>query len=140
MQIQLLRADITSLKVDAIVAPSSPSTLAQNGRATVVTGGNLLARFVIEVPVPDAADEDADARMRDATRDALERADELAVAVIGIPVIGKQSLGLDRVARLMLRAAIDYRARARSLHRAVFCLFGAEEYAAFDRALKELEG
>lgn len=139
MQIQLLRADITSLKVDAIVAPSSPATLAQNGRATVVTGGNLLARFVIEVPVPLGTDEDADARLRDATRDALERADELAVAIIGIPVLGKQALGIDRCARSMLRATLDYRARARSLHRAVFCLFGADEYAAFDSALKELE-
>ncbi|HEX6101092.1 MAG TPA: macro domain-containing protein [Thermoanaerobaculia bacterium] len=139
MEIQLLRADISSLKVDAIVAPSSPATLAQNGRATVVTGGNLLARFVIEVPVPGATDADADELLRDATREALLRADELAVATIGIPVLGKQAVGLDRCARSMLRATLDYRARARSLHRAVFCLFGAEEYAAFERVLKELE-
>ncbi len=139
MEIQLLRADITSLKVDAIVAPSTPATPVQNGRATVVTGGNLLARFVIEVPVPHASDDESDANLRDAMRDALERADELAVATIGIPVLGKQALGLERVARLMLRAAIDYRARARSLHRAVFCLFGAEEYAAFQRVLEELD-
>ena len=136
MQIQLLRADITSLKVDAIVAPSAPSA---TGRATVLTGGNLLARFVIEVPVPHAGDEDSDARLRDSTRDALERADELAVATIGMPVLGKQALGLERCAQLMLRATLDYRARARSLHRAVFCLFGAEEYAVFDRVLKELD-
>lgn len=141
MHIQLLRADITSLKVDAIVAPISPAALSQNGRATVVTGGNLLARFVIEVPVPNGTDEDADARLRDATRDALERADELAVATIGMPVLGKQSLGFttERCARLMLRATLDYRGRARSLHRAVFCLFGAEEYAVFESVLKELE-
>jgi O-acetyl-ADP-ribose deacetylase (regulator of RNase III) len=141
MQIQLLRADISSLKVDAIVTPSSPATLAANGRATVVTGGNLLARFVIEVPVPDANDSDADALLREATHDALQRADELAVATIGIPVLAKPSDGfsLDRSARSMLRATLDYRARARSLHRAVFCLFGPEEYAAFDSMLQELE-
>ena len=141
MEIQLLRADITSLKVDAIVAPSAPATLAQNGRATVVTGGNLLARFVIEVPVPEAADADADALLRDATREALVRADELAVAIIGIPVLTKPSLGfsLERSARSMLRATLDYRARARSLHRTVFCLFGAEEYEVFSRVLRELE-
>jgi O-acetyl-ADP-ribose deacetylase (regulator of RNase III) len=139
MQIQLLRADVTSLKVDAIVAPSSPSSLAQNGRATVVTGGNLLARFVIEIPVPEGGDEDRDTRLRDSTRDALERADELAVATIGIPVLGKQALGLESCARQMLRATLDYRARARSLHRAVFCLFGPEEYAVFDRVLHEFD-
>ena len=140
MQIQLLRADITSLKVDAIVAPSAPAAIS-NGRATVISGGNLLARFVIEVPVPRGTDPDADTRLRDSTLDALERADELAVATIGLPILGKRSFGFtnERCARAMLRAALDYRSRARSLHRAIFCLFGPEEYAAFDAVLKELE-
>ena len=141
MLIQLLRADITSLKLDAIVAPSPPASISNGGRATVVTGGNLLARFVIEVPVPRGTDVDADNRLRDSTREALERGDELAVATIGLPVLGKRSYGFttDRCARLMLRATLDYRSRARSLHRAIFCLFGAEEYAVFESVLKELE-
>lgn len=141
MNIQLLRADITSLKVDAIAAPSPPAATLQNGRATVVTGGNLLARFVIEVPVPNGTDPDADAKLRDATRDALEKADELAVATMGLPVLGKRSLGFatERCARVMLRATLDFRPRARSLQRAVFCLFGAEEYGVFESVLKELE-
>lgn len=140
MQIQLLRADITSLKVDAMASPAA-NAVAQNGRASVVTGGNLLARFVIEVPVPRGEDENADAKLRDTTRDALERADELAVAIIGLPVLGKRSLGFDteRCARVMLRAALDFRTRARSLQRVVFCLFGVEEYRIFEGVLKELE-
>ena len=140
MQIQLIRADITSLKVDAMASPS-PEALAQNGRATVVSGGNLLARFVIEVPVPHGEDDDADAKLRDATREALERADELAVATIGLPVLGKRSLGFptERCARAMLRAALDFRTRARSLQRVIFCLFGVEEYRIFEDILKELE-
>jgi O-acetyl-ADP-ribose deacetylase (regulator of RNase III) len=140
MLIQLIRADITSLKVDAMASPSQEA-LAQNGRASVVTGGNLLARFVIEVGVPHGDDENADAKLRDATRDALERADELAVAIIGLPVLGKRSLGFttERAARVMLRTALDFRTRARSLHRAVFCLFGAEEFRVFESVLKELE-
>lgn len=140
MQIQLIRADITSLKVDAMASPS-PDALAQNGRATVVSGGNLLARFVIEVPVPRAEEDAADAKLREATREALERADELAVATIGLPVLGKRSLGFDsdRCARAMLRAALDFRTRARSLQRVVFCLFGVDEYRTFESVLKELE-
>ena len=141
MQIQLLRADITSLKVDAIAAPMAPASLSQNGRATVVTGGNLLARFVIEVPVPRGTDLDADAKLRAATHDALEKADELAVATIGLPVLGKRSMGFttERCARVMLRATLDFRPRARSLQRTVFCLFGLEEYGVFESVLKELE-
>lgn len=140
MQIQLLRADITSLKVDAMASPGA-NAVAQNGRANVVSGGNLLARFVIEVPVPRGEDENADAKLRDATHEALDRADELAVATIGLPVLGKRSLGFDteRCARVMLRAALDFRTRARSLQRVVFCLFGVEEYRVFEGVLKELE-
>jgi len=141
MNIRILRADITSIKVDAIVAPSPPSALSQNGRATVVTGGNLLARFVIEVPVPRGNEPDADLKLRNATIDALERADELAVAIIGLPLLGKPSLGFtrERCAREMLRAAFEFRTRARSLQRVIFCVFGQEEYEIFEAVRKGLE-
>ena len=108
------------------------------GRAIVVTGGNLLARFIIHVRVPNGDEDDADAKLRDATRAALERAEELAVASVGLPAIATGPFGFttERCARVMLPAALDHRARARSLQRAVFCLFGAEEYAVFERVLE----
>lgn len=144
MEIQLLRADINSLKVDAIVAPADPAAAdreaANDGRAVVVTGGNLLARFVIQVHVPNAADPDADAKLHAATIAALERAEELAVASVGLPAIatGPWEFTSERCAKVMLAAAIEHRSSARSLQRLVFCLFGAKEYAAFERALGEL--
>lgn len=140
MDIQLLRADIASLKVDAIVAPSDPHETAS--QAVVVTGGNLLARFVIHVRVPNANDADADAQLRASTIAALERADELAVASIGLPAFatGHYGFAVERCAHVMVAAALDYRSRARSLQHAVFCPFGAAEYAAFERALEELQG
>lgn len=142
MLIQLLRADVTSLKVDAIVAPADPqSGSARDGRAVVTTGGNLLARFVIHVALPDANEADADAKLRHATLDALERAEELAVASVGLPAIATGPFGFitDRCAHAMLAAAIEHRPRARSLQRAVFCLFGADEYRAFETILQELD-
>ena len=140
MQIQLIRADIPSLKVDAMASPN-PEAVMQNGRATVVTGGNLLARFVIEVPVPRGEDDNADARLRDSTRDALERADELAVATIGLPALGKRSLGFEseRCARVMVRAVLDFRTRARSLQRVIFCLFGDAAFDAFSSVREQLD-
>lgn len=139
MEIQLLRADIASLKVDAIVAPSDP---AESGRDIVVTGGNVLARFIIHVRVPNGDEEDADAKLLAATRAAVDRAEELAVASVGLPAIATGPFGFtsERCARVMLPAALDHRTRARSLQRAVFCLFGAEEYEAFERVLGELQG
>jgi O-acetyl-ADP-ribose deacetylase (regulator of RNase III) len=143
MEIQLLRADIASLKVDAIVAPNDPQhdRDPENGRAVVVTGGNLLARFIIQVRVPKAGELDADAKLRNATIAALERAEELAVASVGLPAIatGPWEFSAERCAKVMLAAALEHRSRARSLQRAVFCLFGAQEYAAFERALAELQ-
>ena len=140
MEIQLLRADIASLKIDAIVAPSEAHEHAS--QAVVVTGGNLLARFVIHVRVPDVNDADADAQLRAVTTSALEHADELAVASIGLPAFATTSHGYEtgRCARAMIAAALDYRTRARSLQRVVFCPFGAAEYAAFQVALAELQG
>lgn len=142
MQIQLLRADIASLKVDAIVAPTDPqSSQDSNGRAVVVTGGNLLARFVIHVYVPNLAENDADEKLRAATIAALERAEELAVGSVGLPAVATGPFGFteERCARVMLAATLEYRSRARSLQRAVFCLFGQREYTAFERVLGELE-
>jgi O-acetyl-ADP-ribose deacetylase (regulator of RNase III) len=75
------------------------------------------------------------------TTAALDRADELAVASVGLPAIGDDPFGfsIERSARAMLSATIAYRSRAKSLQRAVFCLFSAEEQSVFERILKELE-
>jgi O-acetyl-ADP-ribose deacetylase (regulator of RNase III) len=135
MQIQLLRADTTSLKVDALVYPAESGAEGP----VVVSSGNFLCRFVIHVPAPAAGDADDELKLRNATTTALERAEELAIATVGLPPIGT-GFTADRCARVMLGAALDFRTRARSLQRAVFCLFGEAEYTAFDRALKELEG
>jgi O-acetyl-ADP-ribose deacetylase (regulator of RNase III) len=142
MDIELLRADIASLKVDAIVFPSDPLSREHDDRAAVVTGGNLLARFIIQVKVPNAEDKDADLKLRAATHSALDRAEELAVGSVGLPAIGTEPFGfsIERCARAMLQATIDYRSHGSSLQRAVFCLFGQEEYTIYERVLQELEG
>jgi O-acetyl-ADP-ribose deacetylase (regulator of RNase III) len=142
MEIKLLRADVASLKVDAIVTPADPKTVDAEGHDGVaVTGGNLLARFVIQVRVPQGTEEGAAAMLEAATVAALDRAEELAVASIGLPAIGTGPFAFtpEQCARAMLPAALAHRSRARSLQRAVFCLFGKEEYVAFERVLGELE-
>jgi O-acetyl-ADP-ribose deacetylase (regulator of RNase III) len=140
MNVQLLRADVSSLKIDALVAPSDPQLQVPDGRAVVLTGGNLFARFVIQVPLPHGDDPDADARLRTATTIAFQKADELAIGTIGIPPVTRNH-GFEpaRAARVMLGAAVDYKPRARSLQRATFCLFGQDEYDAFAKVLEELE-
>src|SRR5688572_4909426 len=140
MHIHLLRTDTTSLKVDALVYPEEAPSELNDGRAVVTTGGNLLCRFVIHVKVSRADEPDADAKLRASTIAALERAEELAIASVGLPSLGGAfGFTTERCARMMLSATMDFRNRARSLQRAVFCLLGADEYAVFERALQELD-
>jgi O-acetyl-ADP-ribose deacetylase (regulator of RNase III) len=140
MIIRLLRVDVSSVKLDALVAPSDPQTQVPAGRAIVTQGGNLLARFVIQVPMPRVDEPAAEERLRASTLAALQYADDLAVGTIGMPPIPRENgFPMEHAARIMIRAAIDYRARARSLQNATFCLFGEEEHEAFARVLKELE-
>ena len=131
MKIELIRADLTSLKIDAIVNPRSSG--GEVGTATATSGGNVLCKFVITAVVPRAGEENEERKLRDAVWAALERAEELAVASVAFPAFPGDA------ARVVLRAALDFRAHARSLQRVVFCLFGAETHATFERVLRELE-
>jgi O-acetyl-ADP-ribose deacetylase (regulator of RNase III) len=140
MHIHLLRTDTTSLKVDALVYPEEGPSETSEGRAVVTTGGNLLCRFVIHVKISPASEPDAEAKLRASTFAALERAEELAIASVGLPSVGSSfGFSIEQAARVMLQATLDFRHRVRSLQRAVFCLLGAEEYATFERVLQELD-
>jgi O-acetyl-ADP-ribose deacetylase (regulator of RNase III) len=165
MDIQLIRADVTSLKVDAIVNPTSPlihpdiagrvlvregepaserwngTTPLAVGSTIVTTGGNLFCRFVIHAVVPRMGEGDEDAKLRSTTWSALQRAEELAIGSIALPAMTAGAFGFsyERCAQVMLSAAVDFRPHARSLQRTIFCLFGKEPYDVFDRILQELE-
>lgn len=167
MHIHLLRADITSLKVDAIVNPANPQLqhvggvgrelLREGGKviqresasfgnvpvgsAVVTTGGNLLCKFVIHAVVPRMGEGDENMKLRAAVISSLEKAEELAISSVGLPPMGAGMFGFpfERCARVMIGATIDFRKNARSLQRVVYCLFGVEAYDVFARVLKELE-
>jgi O-acetyl-ADP-ribose deacetylase (regulator of RNase III) len=131
MNIELIRADITSLKIDAIVNPR-PSG-GEVGTATVSSGGNVLCKFVITTIVPSPGEPDEERKLAEAIHAALHRAEELAVGSVAFPAIA------GKAARVVLRTALEFRAHARSLQRVVFCAFSEEIYGEFGRALQELE-
>jgi O-acetyl-ADP-ribose deacetylase (regulator of RNase III) len=129
--IELIRADITSLKIDAIVNPRS--TGGDVGTATVTSGGNVLCKFVITAVVPHPGEDDEERKLRDAIWAALHRAEELAVATVAFPAF------TGAATRVVLHAALDFRAHARSLQRVVFCAFSEEVHREFGRVLQELD-
>jgi O-acetyl-ADP-ribose deacetylase (regulator of RNase III) len=147
MDIELLRADVSSLKVDAIVNPASPQLIAgyaprlAAGDAVITEGGNLFCKFVIHAVVPRRGEADEEKKLRNATWSSLQRAEELAVSSVAFPPMSAGVFGIsyERCARIMLGAAVDFRGQARSVRRVVFCLFGSSAYDDFDRVLRELQ-
>jgi O-acetyl-ADP-ribose deacetylase (regulator of RNase III) len=131
MNIELIRADITSIKIDAIVNPRP--TGGEVGTATVTSGGNVLCKFVITTVVPRPGEPDEARKLRDAIWAALHRAEELAVATVAFPAIAGDA------SPIIVRTAVDFRAHARSLQRVVFCAFNQEIYEEFGRVLRELD-
>lgn len=128
MHIHLIRADITSLKVDAMVNPTES--------VDETTGGNLLCKFVVHVRAPAVGDLGA---LRASTLRALERAEELAVGSVAFPAFWPAPADAVACASVMLPATIDFRSRARSVQRVIYTLFGEVTYQAFEHVLKEIE-
>ena len=145
MHIDLLRADVTSLKVDAIINPASASKPVAEigsvpvGHAVVTSGGNLLCKFVIHAIVPRHGEGGEEAKLRSALWAALKRAEELAIASVAMPPV-PAAFGLEpgRCAHVLVSTALDFRPHARSLQRVVFCAFDEETYGDLQRALEEL--
>ena len=134
MQIQLLRADIASIKVDAIVNAS------ESGQQHV-SGGNLLCRFIIHTPIPQPGDADVEEKIRHATLTSLQQADELAVASLALPAMcaGMSDAMTRRCAEIMIETAREFGKSARSLQRVVICLFGEPAHQMFSQVVREME-
>ena len=146
MKIELLRADISSIKVDALVYPSQSKHVdgvgdVPSGSAVVTSAGNLLCKFVIHAVGPKSDEADREMILRNATRSALERAEELAIASVAFMSSKNGMFGfpIDFCAPVMLKTTVAFRNRARSLQRVVYCLFGTEAYENFRRVLDEVD-
>jgi O-acetyl-ADP-ribose deacetylase (regulator of RNase III) len=156
MQIQIVRADLISIKVDAIVNPvaSRPDNVSGRvpvnstdqptslpvGSAIATSGGNVLCRFIIHAAIPHRDDVDAMTKLRQATWSALQRGEELAVASVALPAmaVGPAGFTLEECARVLVQTAVDFQMHARSLQRVLFCLFGDDTEEAFTRVLEEI--
>lgn len=166
MKIELIRGDITALDVDAIVNAAN-SRLQHGGgvaaaivrrggpviqqesdrigyvpvgNAAITQGGNLKARYVIHAVGPRNGEGDEERKLRDATTSALERAEELRIQSVALPAISSGIFGfpIDRCAAVMLRAALDFRTRSRSLQTVTFCLFDEQALEIFSSTMKRL--
>lgn len=164
--IRLLQGDITEVEADAIVNAANThlwmgagvagaikrkggAEIEQEavrrgpipvGTAIATTAGRLRARYVIHAAVmgPDLVT-DAE-KIRQATRSALQLADDLGLRSVALPALGTGvgRFPLDEAARIMLSAAKNF--TPKTLQEILFVLYDTAAYQTFARVLAELEG
>lgn len=164
--IRLLQGDITEVEADAIVNAANThlwmgagvagaikrkggAEIEQEavrrgpipvGTAIATTAGRLRARYVIHAAVmgPDLVT-DAE-KIRQATRSALQLADDLGLRSVALPALGTGvgRFPLDEAARIMLSEAKNF--TPQTLQEILFVLYDTAAYQTFARVLAELEG
>jgi O-acetyl-ADP-ribose deacetylase len=117
------------------------------GGAVITTAGKLKAKFVIHAVGPRMGEGstslttggDEDTKLKNATLNSLKLADKHNLKSIAFPAISAGIFGfpIDRCAEIMLRTTIDYLKAKTGLKKVVFCLFGRDSYAVFEKQLKQ---
>jgi len=166
--LELHQGDITRLAMDAIVNAANsglrggggvdgaihraggPAIMAEcrriggcpTGQAVVTTGGNLPARYVIHAvgPIWQGGEHGEPALLRSSYANSLLRAEELGVANIAFPSISTGVYGypIALACPIAVGAALNHVQRGTALQRIVFCLFSAEDYAVYEKYLRDV--
>lgn len=159
--LELHQGDITGLAVDAIVDAANSglrggggvdgaihraggsAIMAEcrqiggcpTGQAVVTTAGRLPARFVIHAvgPVWRGGQHGEPELLRSAYANSLLRAEEQAVQSIAFPSIstGVYGFPIDLACPIAVSAALEHVRRGTNLHRILFVLFSAGDYAVY---------
>lgn len=120
---------------DAWVARHGP---ARHDRPAVTGAGRLPCRYVIHAVGPVWGEGDEDRKLETAVRSALEAANALGLASLGLPAISTGIFGFpkERAAPITLDAIAGFfeRERERSLRRVEVVLFDAPTFDVFRRA------
>ena len=107
------------------------------GGAVITTAGELKAKYVIHAVGPRMGEGDENEKRKNATLNSLKLADKHNFKSISFPAISAGIFGfpIDRCAEIMLRTTIEYLKAKTGLKKIVFCLFGRDSYAVFERQL-----
>jgi O-acetyl-ADP-ribose deacetylase (regulator of RNase III) len=163
--LELVRGDITELYSDAIVNAANaqlilgggvagairkkggPSIQAECnkiggtfvGGAVITGGGNLKAKYVIHAVGPQMGEGDEDNKLKNATVNSLKTAEKNKLESIAFPAISTGIFGfpVNKCAKIMLSAIIEYLKNETSIKKVTMCLFDDKTFEIFQR---ELEG
>jgi len=163
-EIKIIQADITELKVDAIVNAANNKLVMGGGVAgaikkkggriiedeavkkgpikigeAVYTGaGGLAAKFVIHAATMGMDFKTDEAKVRDSCRNALRVAEELKIGSIVFPALGCGVGGFPHLAaaKIMAQEAFRHlRDRESHLKEIIFCLYDGQAYQIFQKAV-----
>jgi O-acetyl-ADP-ribose deacetylase (regulator of RNase III) len=164
--LRLVKADITTLDVEAFVFYARPSlalgsgfgnAIARRGGpaikkeldglgpiaptdAVVTSGGNLKARHIVHAAGPVFQEAQLQDKLRATIVHALERAEERGVRQIAFPPMGAGFYGvpLPLCADLMVSTILSYLSNSTGIREVVLCANDARERAAFEARLAAL--
>jgi O-acetyl-ADP-ribose deacetylase (regulator of RNase III) len=157
--VEIIKGDILSLSVDAIVNPANEQLIHAGGIAgqivrkggyeiqeesskcapikagdAVITGaGKLPARFVIHAVGPRLGEGDEDEKLHRAITTSLTLANKEHFRSIAIPAISTGIFGFPtrRCAQIMKQAVDDFLSSPTSLERIIVCLYEDHKYRIF---------
>jgi O-acetyl-ADP-ribose deacetylase (regulator of RNase III) len=165
--IELVKSDITVLRVDAIVNAANESlqlgagvagairraggrTIQEEcdkighcptGEAVVTGGGNLPARWVIHAvgPVWRGGDSGEEMQLTSAVLAALKRAEEIGAKSVALPALstGVYGFPLAQAAQISIATARAFAPSARGLRRILFALYDEATLKEFQKTLEE---
>jgi len=163
--IKLYQGDITELDVEAIVNAANASLILGGGvagtirrkggpsiqeecnkiggttvgEAVVTSAGKLKAKYVIHTVGPRYGEGNEDEKLKNATLNALKRAQEKKMKSIAFPAISTGIFGfpLDRAAKIMVKIVKDFLITSSSLKLVVFALFDKQAYDTFIKVSKK---
>ena len=165
-KIYLIKGDITDMAVDAIVNPANTDLVLGSGvagairrkggeriqeecdrlaplrlgAATVTTGGNLQAIFVIHAASMRLGEKATAESIRLATRQSLFSAEEKAIKSLALPAIGTGVAGFPagECAQIMLKVVLDHIKVRTSLEKIYFVLYDDATHRVFEEVFQKL--
>jgi O-acetyl-ADP-ribose deacetylase (regulator of RNase III) len=110
------------------------------GAATVTTGGNLQAIFVIHAATMRPGEKATAESIRLATRQTLFRTEEKTIKSLALPALGTGAAGFpaEQCAQIMLKVVLDHIKMRTSLEKIYFVLYDDATQKAFEEVLQKL--
>ncbi|AKG38090.1 MAG: ADP-ribose-binding protein [Infirmifilum uzonense] len=109
------------------------------GQVAVTGAGKLKARFVIHAVGPRFGEENGDAKLASAFRNALLKAEELRLQSIAFPAISTGIYGYpyEKCAMIAVKTLKEMYTSLKNVKRIIFCLYGSEAYTTFQEVFQK---